>query len=273
MKIIRTIEDLKEWRSRTSESVGFVPTMGALHEGHSTLIKKAVEENEYAVVSIFVNPTQFLASEDLSTYPKKEDSDKKICELLGVEVLFMPNIEEMYSKDEVLIGAPNIRGFILEGHSRPGHFDGVLRIVMKLFNLTRATNAYFGKKDAQQLALINQMVENYFLDINIVAVDTVRQKDGLALSSRNTYLTESEKSEALKLSRSLKKAAQLFQSGEDYCNTIKTSMLKILEPLEVEYVAIVNRSFEELKIIEKNNTIILVTARVGNTRLIDNIWL
>jgi len=273
MKIIRTIEALKEWRSRAGESIGFVPTMGALHEGHSTLIKQAVEENEYVVVSVFVNPTQFLAGEDLNTYPKKEDSDKKICELLGVEVLFMPNIDAMYLKDEVLIHAPNIRGYILEGHSRPGHFDGVLQIVMKLFNLTRATNAYFGKKDAQQLALIEQMVKNYFLDINIVAVDTVRQNDGLALSSRNAYLSEIERKEALKLSRSLKEAAHLFQVGEKNCSVIKVKMLEVLDSLDVEYVSIVDRSFKELKQIEKDNTIVLVTARVGSTRLIDNIWL
>jgi len=273
MKIIRTVEALKEWRSIIVDSVGFVPTMGALHEGHSTLIKKAVEENRYVVVSIFVNPTQFLAGEDLSTYPKKEDSDKKICELLGVDVLFMPDSSTMYIDDEVLLYAPNIRGYILEGHSRPGHFDGVLRIVMKLFNLTRATNAYFGKKDAQQLALIEQMVENYFLDINIVAVDTVRQSDGLALSSRNTYLSKNERKEALKLSRSLKEAANLFQVGENSCANIKVKMLETLDGLDVEYVSIVDRSFKELEKIEQNNTIVLVTARVGSTRLIDNIWL
>jgi len=247
--------------------------MGALHEGHSTLIKKSVEENEKTIVSIFVNPTQFLAGEDLSSYPKKEQSDKRICELLAVDVLFMPNIETMYSEDEVLIHAPNIRGFILEGHSRPGHFDGVLQIVMKLLNLTRVNNAYFGKKDAQQLALIKQMVKNYFLNINIIAVDTVRQNDGLALSSRNAYLNEHEKQEALKLSRSLKEAAHLFQVGEKNSSVIKNKMLETLADLDVEYVAVVDRSFKELKQVEQNNTIVLVTARVGTTRLIDNIWL
>jgi len=273
MRIIRTIEGLKEWRASVHESVGFVPTMGALHEGHSTLIKQAIKENEYVVVSIFVNPTQFLASEDLSTYPKKVESDKKICELIGVEVLFMPDSSTMYVEDEVLIRAPNIRGFVLEGHSRPGHFDGVLCVVMKLFNIVRATNAYFGKKDAQQLALIEQMVKNYFLDINIVAVDTVRQNDGLALSSRNAYLSENERKEALKLSRSLKEAAHLFQVGEKKCSVIKVKMLEILDGLDVEYVSIVDRSFKELKQIKQNETIVLVAARVGITRLIDNIWL
>jgi len=273
VKVLTTIQEFQEWRENITESIGFVPTMGALHEGHSTLIKKAVRENIKTIVSIFVNPTQFLAGEDLNLYPKKEESDKKICELLGVDVLFMPDIETMYSKDEVLIRAPNIRGFILEGLSRAGHFDGVLQIVMKLINLTRATNIYFGKKDAQQLALINQMVKNYFLNINVIAVDTVRQNDGLALSSRNVYLDENEKKEALKLSRSLKEAAHLFQGGEGNTNIIKRKMVDVLIGLDVEYVAVVDKSFKEIKQVELNNTIILVAARVGTTRLIDNIWL
>jgi len=273
MEIIRTVEALKKWRSSFNESVGFVPTMGALHEGHSTLIKRSVSDNSKTIVSIFVNPTQFLAGEDLNTYPKKEESDRKICELLGVDAIFMPEISTMYSDDEVLISAPNIRGYILEGHSRPGHFDGVLQVVMKLLNLVQANNAYFGKKDAQQLALIEQMVKNYFLSVNIIAVDTVRQNDGLALSSRNAYLSENERKEALKLSRSLKEAAHLFQVGENNCSVIKVKMLEVLDGLDVEYVSIVDRSFKEIENIEQNNTIVLVTARVGATRLIDNIWI
>jgi len=273
MKIFKTVEELQEWRSTLSGTVGFVPTMGALHEGHSTLIKRAVKENNHTIVSIFVNPTQFLAGEDLDKYPRKEDGDKKICELLGVDALFMPEIDVLYSTDEALIHAPSIRGYILEGHSRPGHFDGVLRVVMKLLNLTRANSAYFGKKDAQQLVLIEQMVKNYFLNVNIIAVDTVRENSGLALSSRNVYLSADEKIQALKISRSLKKAAQLFQASHTESKSIKKKMLEILEGIDTEYIAIVNRSFQEISTIEPKNTIILVAARVGSTRLIDNIWL
>lgn len=161
MKILKTIEELKEIRKTINLSVGFVPTMGALHDGHISLIKQAREENDVVIVSIFVNPTQFLPGEDLDKYPKKDEADKKICEMCKVDYVFMPEISTMYQKEEVLIKAPNI-SYILEGESRPGHFDGVLQVVLKLFNLTKPTNAYFGKKDAQQLALIQQMVKNLF---------------------------------------------------------------------------------------------------------------
>lgn len=162
MKIITDKKELQNITKNTTQTIGFVPTMGALHEGHISLIKKAREENELVIVSIFVNPTQFLAGEDFDKYPKRDIADKKICELAGVDIVFMPNIAMMYGDDEVTIKAPNIRGFVLDGFKRPGHFDGVLQIVLKLFNLVRPTNAYFGRKDAQQVILIKQMVENLF---------------------------------------------------------------------------------------------------------------
>jgi pantoate--beta-alanine ligase len=166
-----------------------------------------------------------------------------------------------------------VRGYILEGASRPGHFDGVLTVVMKLFNLVRPTRAYFGKKDAQQLALITQMTENFFMDITIVPMETVRENDGLALSSRNVYLNAAERTEALKLSASLKRSTKLVMQGVLDADTIKLQMLEILKPLEVEYVAIVNRAFEAIGTVEIGNTIVLVAARVGTTRLIDNVWM
>jgi len=170
MVIVRTIEALQEAKKSLREaqgalsSVGFVPTMGALHQGHLSLIQQARKENDTLIVSIFVNPTQFLEGEDLDAYPRKDEADSKICELAKVDILFMPNIEVMYEEDELCIGAPAIRGYVLEGEKRPGHFDGMLQVVMKLLNLSGATNAYFGKKDAQQLALISQMVKNYFME-------------------------------------------------------------------------------------------------------------
>lgn len=273
MIIARTAVELRAALDSKTGSVGFVPTMGALHIGHRTLIEKARADNDVVVVSIFVNPTQFLAGEDLSKYPRREEADFKICKLSGVDVLFYPEVNAMYTEDEVSIKAPDVRGYILEGAVRPGHFDGVLSVVMKLLNLVRATRVYFGKKDAQQLALITQMVANFFMNVDIIAVDTVREKDGLALSSRNVYLSDADRSEALKLSASLKRATHLVMQGVRGSNEIQKVMLEILQPLDVEYVAIVNCRFEAIPEVVIGDTIVLVAARVGTTRLIDNVWM
>lgn len=273
MIIARTTVELRAALDSKKGSIGFVPTMGALHIGHRTLIEKARKENECVVVSIFVNPTQFLAGEDLSKYPRREEADFKICELSGVDVLFYPDVSDMYTQDEVTVKAPEVRGYILEGAIRPGHFDGVLSVVMKLLNLVRATRVYFGKKDAQQLALITQMVENFFMSVEIIAVDTVRESDGLALSSRNVYLSKEERTDALKLSASLKRASHLVIQGVRNSNEISKVMLDILKPLNVEYVTIVNRRFEAISEVIIGDTIVLVAARVGPTRLIDNVWM
>ncbi len=274
MVIVRTIEALQEAKKSLSGSVGFVPTMGALHKGHLSLIQQAREENDHLIVSIFVNPTQFLEGEDLDAYPRKEEADRKICELAGVDILFMPTIDAMYEEDELSIGAPAKRGYVLEGEKRPGHFDGMLQVVMKLLNLSGATNAYFGKKDAQQLALITQMVKNYFMDVNIIPCEIVRDENGLALSSRNVYLDEEEKVRSLCLVRSLKRASHMVISGERNVEVIKKEMLAVLEEADqVEYVAIVDREFNALEKVEIGNTIILVAAWVGKPRLIDNLWI
>ncbi len=278
MITVNTIDELLKATSTFKGSVGFVPTMGALHEGHLSLIRQARKENDSVVVSIFVNPTQFLEGEDLDAYPRKEEADAKICELAGVDILFMPTAQMMYEKDELSIIAPAIRGFILEGTKRPGHFDGMLQIVMKLLNLIvynkpSAFRAYFGKKDAQQLALITQMVKNYFINVQIVPCDIVRDKDGLALSSRNLYLSKEERVRALSLSRSLKRATELVMQKEFDTSTIVTEMKKVLTEVEVEYVVLVNREFKPIEQVELGNTIILVAAKVGTTRLIDNLWI
>jgi len=273
MIIARSAQELKDALETKTGSVGFVPTMGALHIGHRSLIDAARKGNDTVVVSIFVNPTQFLPGEDLSKYPRREEADFKICSLSGVDILFYPDVNAMYGDDEVRITAPDVRGFILEGASRPGHFDGVLTVVMKLFNIVRPTRAYFGKKDAQQLAMITQMVNNFFMDVEIVPMETVRESDGLALSSRNVYLSPSERQEALKLSAALKSATKMVMQGNLSSSDIKTNMESILSPLDVEYVAIVNRAFESIEKVVLGNTIILVAARVGTTRLIDNVWM
>ena len=274
MVIVKTIEALQEAKRSLSGTVGFVPTMGALHHGHLSLIRQAREENDHLIVSIFVNPTQFLEGEDLDAYPRKEEADSKICELAKVDILFMPSIHVMYEEDELCIGAPARRGYLLEGEKRPGHFDGMLQVVMKLLNLSGATNAYFGKKDAQQLALISQMVKNYFMDVAIIPCEIVRDDNGLALSSRNVYLQGDEKERALCLSRSLKRATKLVMAGELSVDAIKKEMLEVLHEADsVDYVAIVSREFKALDTVEIGNTIILVAAWVGKPRLIDNLWI
>jgi pantoate--beta-alanine ligase len=273
MIIARSVSELRKALDAKDGSIGFVPTMGALHIGHRTLIDAARQANDTVVVSIFVNPTQFLPGEDLSKYPRREEADFKICELSGVDVLFYPDVAGMYGEDEVRICAPDGRGFILEGTSRPGHFDGVLTVVMKLFNQVRPTRAYFGKKDAQQLALITQMVENFFMNIEIVPMETVREKDGLALSSRNVYLSALQRIEALKLSTALKEATKMVMQGNLNSVEIQSAMTDILKPLEVEYIAIVNRRFQAITQVVIGDTIVLVAARVGTTRLIDNVWM
>jgi pantoate--beta-alanine ligase len=275
MIVVNSFKEFKMLRKKLEGSVGFVPTMGALHNGHISLIKKAKEQNDFVVVSIFVNPTQFLEGEDLDKYPRKDKEDIQICQNEGVDILFMPTVDSIYNEDELAILAPKIRGFVLEGAKRPGHFDGVLQIVMKLLNITRPTNAYFGKKDAQQLALITQMVRDYFLDTNIVPCEIVRDSDGLALSSRNVYLSDSERKRALSLNQSLNLAKSLIEQGEiDAKLIVKKMQDMLLESVDkLDYVAIVDRSFNEISTIEKDNTIVLVAAFVGTTRLIDNIWL
>ena len=278
MIIVNSITALFEATSELKGSVGFVPTMGALHEGHLSLIRQARDENDAVIVSIFVNPTQFLEGEDLDAYPRKEEADAKICKLAGVDILFMPTIDMMYESDELAITAPAIRGFILEGASRPGHFDGMLQVVMKLLNLIAynkptAFRAYFGKKDAQQLALITQMVRNYFINVDIIPCDIIRDSDGLALSSRNIYLTKEQRAEALAIPRSLKRGAKMIMKKEFDVDTIKKEMLMVLEKMDVEYVAFVNRQFQSIKTVEIGNTMILVAGRVGSTRLIDNLWI
>ena len=273
MQIISDPLQLKEYLKDKQVSIGFVPTMGALHDGHISLINEAKKENDLVVVSIFLNPTQFLKGEDLDSYPKKDEADKKICLLSGVDILFFPNAVDIYDEDEVSLEAPKLRGYVMEGATRPGHFSGVLTVVMKLLNIVSPTNAYFGKKDAQQLNLISLMVKQLFMSVNIVAVETVRESDGLALSSRNIYLNEYERKEALKISASLYVAAKMVHKNILDSQDIIENMRETLYPLEIEYVEILNRDFQRIKNIELGNTVILVEAISGKTRLLDNIWL
>ena len=275
MTTVHTIQELQKAQAEHNGTVGFVPTMGALHEGHLSLIKRAREENETVIVSVFVNPTQFLEGEDLGKYPRREAADAKLCEVAGVDILFVPTPKEMYEADELCIGAPARRGYVLEGAKRPGHFDGMLQVVMKLLNLSQATRAYFGKKDAQQLVLIQQMVRNYFLPVEIVPCEIVRDEQGLALSSRNAYLSAEDKNRALCLSRALKLGSDRMAAGEQDARTIASMMRTVLEADadQVEYAAVVNRAFEPVETVAIGDTILLVAAWVGKPRLIDTLWL
>jgi len=277
MKIIDKPQNIIEELNSLDQNktIGFVPTMGALHAGHISLIKKARQENDIVVVSVFINPTQFLANEDFSKYPKTTQSDIEISKLCEVDILFMPTIDDIYTDDEVLIKAPKKDGFILEGYNRPGHFDGMLQIVLKLLSIVSPSCAYFGKKDAQQLYLIKKMVENFYLKTKIIECDIVREDDGLAMSSRNIYLDQTQRQLALCISKALKTAAKAIGSGVLQCDILDQKMIEILnnKDISIEYIAFVDRDFNKIDKIVIKNSIILVAVKIGTTRLIDNMWI
>ncbi|WP_187952075.1 pantoate--beta-alanine ligase [Helicobacter pylori] len=275
MRALETIATLREYRKNLKESVGFVPTMGALHKGHQSLIERSLKENSHTIVSVFVNPTQFGANEDFSAYPRPLEKDLALCEKLGVNAVFVPEIGEMYpheAEQRLKLYAPTFLSRSLEGAMRHGHFDGVVQVVLKLFHLVNPTRAYFGKKDAQQLLIIEHLVKDLLLDIEIVPCEIARDSDHLALSSRNVYLNARERKQALAIPKALENIQQAIDRGEKACEKLKKLGLEILENLEVDYLECCNHKLEPLKTIEPTNTLILVAARVGKTRLLDNLW-
>lgn len=280
MQIFTTTQELqhfiKDFKTKNpTQSIGLVPTMGALHNGHLSLIQTAKEQCNCTIVSIFVNPTQFGANEDFDKYPRKKEADLNICQKAEVDVVFMPEITQMYPLDstlQVTFKAPSAMANILEGKARPGHFDGVLQIVLKLFLLTQPNKAFFGKKDAQQLLIIQKMVEDLFLPLSIVPCPIVRTQEGLALSSRNAYLSAEGKQHALKISSALNTTTKAIMQGITDTKELKTIALEALKGLEVEYFSIVNHSLQEIKTIQKDSTLILVVVRIDGVRLLDNIW-
>ncbi len=276
MKIIDNIKELKEEIKNLKGTIGLVPTMGALHNGHLSLIKKAVSENDNVVVSVFVNPIQFGANEDLDKYPRSLENDAKLCDEQGVKIVFAPKISEMYSDEKnnlTLICPPYEVVDKLCGKSRPGHFDGVCSVVAKLFNLTKANRAYFGQKDAQQLFIVQKMVRDLNFDIEIVPCPIVRESDNLALSSRNQYLTQNDRALALNISKALFNIKKLFLQGIKDTRALVDVSLKIMEGLDVEYIEFVDKNTFNFQTEADRNTIVLIAARVpeSNTRLIDNI--
>lgn len=275
MKIIHKIEELKNiLKDKRTLEIGLVPTMGALHEGHASLIKKSVEQNDYTVVSVFVNPVQFGINEDFDKYPRTLEKDAKLCENLGADIVFAPAVDEMYqdTKELTLVCPPYSAINKLCGKSRPGHFDGVATVVSKLFNITGCTKAYFGQKDAQQLFIIKRMVKDLNFNVEIIPCPIVRENDGLALSSRNSYLKEESREDALKLYKALKYAKELRQKGINDRQILCDSALKILEGTLVDYIEIVNpKTFEDWQD-EKEPALMLIAAKIAptDTRLIDN---
>lgn len=273
-KTIKSVKDLVKIARLASKKIGFVPTMGALHIGHISLIETARKACDFVVVSIFVNPTQFGPGEDFEKYPRPIDADLEICQKAEVDVVFAPTPKEMY-------GNGNFTWVIVEklterlcGKSRPGHFRGVTTICAKLFNIVEPDIAFFGQKDAQQSVVIKRMVADLNMPLEIRVCPTVRQPDGLAISSRNQYLSLQQKQDATSIYKSLQKCREMVEAGERETELILVQMRKILSKtpaIEVEYIDMVDaETLEDVKRIE-NKVIAAIAAKIGSTRLIDNI--
>ncbi|NQU30251.1 MAG: pantoate--beta-alanine ligase [Anaerolineae bacterium] len=273
---IVTFEELRIARASLPEPVGFVPTMGFLHEGHLSLVKRACEQSASVVVSIFVNPTQFAPTDDLDAYPRDLERDRELLREAGVDLLWRPTPEEMYP--------PGFQTWVeveeitkpLEGAKRPGHFRGVTTVVAKLFNAVQPQMAFFGQKDAQQVAVIRRMVRDLNMPIEIVASPIIRERDGLAMSSRNTYLNEAERQAASVLYKSLLAAQSAYEEGERSADSLRRIMEEIItdEPLaRLEYISCADYdSLEELDLIS-GKTLLSMAVYLGRTRLIDNLIL
>ncbi|HKN45127.1 MAG TPA: pantoate--beta-alanine ligase [Propionibacteriaceae bacterium] len=276
MKITRSITEYNAFRSKLQEPGGpqlaFVPTMGALHEGHRSLIRSARSLGDFVAVSIFVNPLQFGPAEDYARYPRPLEDDLEVCEADGVDVVFVPSVTDLYPTGRQITLDAGALGSVLEGHSRPGHFNGVLTVVLKLFNVIRPHVAIFGEKDAQQLACIQRMVTDLNIPIEIVGAPIVREPDGLALSSRNVFLTATERAVARSISAALEKAAT--QTSVPAARTAAYEVLDraAAEPcFELDYATIVSpATFTDVPDDHVGPALFVVAARVGGTRLIDN---
>lgn len=279
MRVITKIKDMQTEIKKLKaqpKSIGFVPTMGFLHEGHLTLVKRAKEENDIVVLSIFVNPLQFGPTEDFSTYPRDFARDQSLAECEGVDFLFYPSVEEMYHHSSSVRVVVQERTDVLCGKSRPGHFDGVATVLTKLFNIVMPTRAYFGIKDAQQVAVVEGLISDFNFPIELIPVDIVREEDGLAKSSRNVNLLPEERSEAVVLYKSLTAAKKAIEAGERNPQTIKdqvSDMIRSVTHGKIDYVEIY--SYPHLKEIEilEGTCIIALAVKFSKVRLIDNIIL
>jgi pantoate--beta-alanine ligase len=279
MNTVKTIDEVrnqvKAWK-KEGYSIALVPTMGYLHEGHASLIKRAAKENEKVVVSIFVNPIQFGPNEDLDSYPRDLHRDAILCEASGAHLIFAPEASEMYCSDALTNVSVKELTAGLCGAKRPGHFDGVCTVVSKLFNIVPAHKAYFGEKDAQQLAVIKKMVRDLNFDIEIIGCPIVREEDGLAKSSRNTYLSSKEREAALILNKSLTKGKEILSAGEKSTELLTKTIKNELESevlAKIDYIAVVDAlSLNPVELVNKP-ILVAIAVFIGKTRLIDNfIW-
>lgn len=274
MQVTKTVTEtrnlVKSWK-KEGKTIGLVPTMGYLHEGHASLIKKCREDNDITVVSVFVNPTQFGPNEDLEAYPRDFDRDSALCEELGADVIFHPEPETMYQNPCAYVSIDTLSENLC-GKSRPIHFKGVCTVVSKLFHIISPDKAYFGQKDAQQLAIIRKMVQDLDFDVQIVGCPIIREADGLAKSSRNTYLNAEERQAALCLSRAVKKGQALISEGMD-SETLLKEMRSVIEsePLaKIDYVSVVDAlTMQDVKKIDRD-VLVAMAVYIGKTRLIDN---
>ena len=276
MKVLKTKAEMsavaESWRIENLD-VGLVPTMGFLHEGHLSLIRIARQHADKVVVSIFVNPTQFAPGEDFAAYPRDEARDLAMCEAEGADVVFLPSPEEMYAPDASVALTENRLAKTMCGLTRPTHFQGVLTVVNKLFNITRADSAVFGMKDAQQLAVIRRMVRDLDMPIAIVPGPIVREPDGLAMSSRNTYLSADERRHALCLRRSLDLAEAMWRRGDSAADAVLGAMREQIAPTPgavIDYIAAVDADSLEPVETLRPNTLVALAVKIGRTRLIDN---
>ena len=274
MKVIETVAEMQAARQAAPGSLGLVPTMGFLHEGHLSLVRRARQDNDTLTVSIFVNPTQFAPNEDLDRYPRDMDRDLGLLADEQVDIVFAPNAEQMYPKGfDDWIEPPAPLATRLEGASRPGFFRGVCTVVARLFRIVQPDSAYFGQKDAQQLRVIRQMVRDLDLPVEIVPMPIVREPDGLAMSSRNAYLSTDERQRSLALSAALAEARRLVRDGVTDAQHLRTHIRSLIDAtggIEIDYVSVAEEdALAEIDTIDRP-AIALIAARVGNIRLIDN---
>ncbi|UFU01282.1 pantoate--beta-alanine ligase [Radiobacillus kanasensis] len=277
MDVVRSIQALNEQvkaYKQQGKAIGFVPTMGFLHDGHQRLMKKAREQNDIVIVSIFVNPLQFGPNEDYDRYPRDEERDKKVAESENVNLLFLPTVEDMYPNDSSINLQVVSRNEVLCGKRRPGHFDGVVTVLTKLFHLTQPTRCYFGLKDAQQVAVVDSLIHDFNFPIEIVPVSTVREADGLAKSSRNVYLSEQERAEAPSLYQSLEAGRKLVIDGERNPVTIVKGVERFIQSHthgKIDYVELL--SYPDLKPVDyiDGQVILAIAVFFEHARLIDNV--
>lgn len=278
-KVIQTVSEMQQITQElksTGKTIGFVPTMGALHEGHLSMMRRSVEENDITVISVFVNPLQFGPNEDFDAYPRQIDQDVALVEAINVDYVFHPAVEEMYPNELSVTLKVGRLAEVLEGAQRPGHFDGVVTVVNKLFNIVSPNKAYFGKKDAQQLAIVEKMVEDFNHPIQIVGIDIVREEDGLARSSRNVYLTDDERQEAVHLSKSLEIAQTLYKQRERRSHIIVGEIKTYLSEHtsgHIDEVAIYSYPDLEVATEIQGQIFISLAVKFSKARLIDNIIL